>query len=178
MSINKAEFNVWLKVIELTDLAIPTTDDPTIVHKISRHAADRDTKEPELFYSPITTPDITKVWGDTIILSGGSFTFDLTDLDGGNLPNIDMSGLKVRLIKISTHPNNSAKIVIKTGATNGYELFGGDGVDNGLIVLSASETAMFVFLDSLELVAAGVKEVDCTSADLDAQFDIIIGVGN
>lgn len=177
-TVKKALFNFRLKVTETPTLAIPTVINPDIIHEIAAAYADVDDKEVEDFWDQNTVPSITLVWGDLVSLSGGAVTLDLTSLDQGNLsPNVDLTGLKVRLIKIAGGKNNSAKLVFKKGVTNGYPLFGEEGADSGMLVMNKDEVDMKLFRDSLPDVASGAKTIDVTSTDLDANFEIIIAAG-
>ena len=72
-----------------------------------------------------TTPAATKVFSDTINLSSGSATLDLTSLAGPASTTVTFSGLKVQLVKLKCPLTNTAGITVDAkDATTGYNLFG------------------------------------------------------
>ena len=122
-----------------------------------------------------TTVPVTKVAALAVQLSSGAATIDLTSVThGSELNAVDMSGLKVQLMKVRARSTNSSTVIIVDGATNGYLIFGDS---SGQITLSAGMEALFFFNESLADVSASVKTIDISGSDQDAYIDFIIVAG-
>lgn len=121
-----------------------------------------------------TTPVVSQVWSATRSLTAGSDTLDLTALARGSYANLDLTGLKVKLLKIAISSSNSAAIVFADHATTGYLLFGDA---SGQVTLAAGAEAFFYFKDNLAAVSSTVKQIAITSADTDATYSMIIVAG-
>ncbi len=121
-----------------------------------------------------TSPPVTKAWGDDVTLSGGAVTLDLAALVRAVLPNVDFTGLKVQLIHIKAAAANTAALKFDVGASNGYGIFGSATSE---ISLDADDEAAFFFNDKLPDVAAGAKDIDVSSSDVDAKFKIVLVAG-
>ncbi len=74
-------------------------------------------------------------------------------MDGGNVRNVEID---------------------KVGAANPYNLFGDA---NGEITLAPDARAVLYFAAGLPDVAGGAKEIDVSSSDVDAKYDIIMAAG-
>ena len=159
-----AAYALALKVAETLGLALDHATDVDAEHDFAISGTLNGT----------STPPATKAFSDEGQLSGGTKTIDLTALVGALAASVDFTGLKVQLVKIRADSANTSTITVKDGATNGYNLFGDA---SGQITLGAKDAALLFFNDSLPDVAAGAKDIDITSSDVDAKYDIIIVAG-
>lgn len=159
-----ANFALVCTVEEVVDLGMDIPADPTITHAISGTSGVLDAS---------SAVPATKAWTDERTLAAGADTIDLTALEGGDLPDISFSGLKVQLVKIKADATNTAAVSFATGASNGYAIFGTSGV----VALSAGACCLFYMADKLGDVGSGAKTVDVTSADADAKYQIELVAG-
>ena len=127
-----------------------------------------------------TDPPVTKQAGGEHTLAAGAETLDLTAILNQAGAAVDFTGLKVQSIFIKANAANTATIKFKTGATNGYNLFGSAGGEISLSSNTAKtwgDECMLVFADTLPDVAAGAKTIDVSSSDVDAKYDITLVAG-
>lgn len=106
--------------------------------------------------------------------ANGSRTIDLsslTDLAGSAL---DLTGLKVQLILISSNSANTAGIAFTDGATNGYNIWGDS---SGSVTVQKGGVQYFYGADNLDDVGSSDKTIDVTSTDVDATYQIMIVAG-
>ncbi len=117
----------------------------------------------------------TKAWGITALLSGGVATIDLTALTrGGELSNVDFSGLKLQLVYFKATAANTDKITIVTGAVNGYDIW---GAALGSVTLDPGAQIMHSVEDDLQDVAGGDLAIDLASPDANAEYTAILVAG-
>lgn len=163
--IKTAEFYAKLLVTETIDVGIDgvTNQDHTL--EISGLSGS---------LTPSTTPAVTKVWKDQGALVAGAATIDLTALARDNLPNIDLTDLKVQIFAIK---NNSTTygLTVDIGAANPYDLFGDA---NGQVTIGKdSGFVLFYSPEGLENVDATHCEIDLSSTDTTCSYDVIIVAG-
>lgn len=163
-----AKYDFGLTVEEVKDMGLDLAANPTMTHTLGSHAAT---------LTASTTPPVTKTYSDTIPLVAGAYTIDLQALPGPQSTTIDFSGLKIQLIKITTPSTNTAEVTFDVGASNGYNLFGATNATDESVSLPPGSVQQFKFTDTLEDVADAKSEVDVSSSDLDATFDIILVAG-
>ena len=168
MTLTKVIYELKMDVEETPAVSVDTYADPKVVHKIPSHQKVTTT---ELTLTGTSTPAATDVYGDELTLTAGSLTIDLTDLDQGNLPNIDLTGKAVVLYKIVANAANTGTIIVKVGAANGYFLFGDA---DGQVTLDRGEGLIFFASEKLPLVSGTAKDIDFTSGDVDAKFKILL----
>jgi len=116
----------------------------------------------------------TKAFSDTRALAAGADALDLTALPDRDGKTQDLSGLKPQLVKIKAAGTNTAAIVFKPAAADGYNLFGDA---DGQVTVPPGCEALFYWNDKLADVGAGAKAVEAASADADAGYSIIIVAG-
>ena len=160
----KVEYNLRAQAVETLALNIDSPN-PNVTHEISGDSGTLDAN---------STVPATKAWKDDRQLSSGTDTFDLTALSRGNLNDEDFTGLKVQIIKIKAKSTNTAVTTFKAGTTNGYNLFGNA---DGEITLDAGAVALFQMNDKLADVGASAKNIDISSTDVDAQYEILLVAG-
>lgn len=158
-----AKHTLELRVQET--LTLPNTNAAeTLIHEIST---------PKGTLSSATPVAVTKAWSSRVQLSAGALTLDLTALTRTNLPNVDLTGLRVKAMKIVPVAANTAAVTLTVGASNGYQAFG--AIADGKISLAAGSGAAFIFGNTeLPAVGASAKTIDLASSDVDALVDIII----
>lgn len=117
-----------------------------------------------------STPPATKVAEAVVALSGGAKTVDLTALTGTNGATIDMSGLKVQIIRIKNLGANAMTFV--EGASNGYELMG----NAWSVILASGQVLMLYGNDATPDVAAGAKTIDVTGTTTQT-FELTVVAG-
>ena len=157
-----------LDVLETLALALDLeSGTPKVTHQISTPAASGN-------MNATSSPAATQVVSDTRTLTAGADTIDLTAAptrDGGT---IDLSGLKVQAVKIVAKSTNTAVLIVKPGAANGYNLFGDA---DGQIAIPVGGQVLFVAPEGLADVAAADAEIDVASTDTDAIYSIILVAG-
>ncbi len=158
-------YNPTLKVVETLTLSIDKADDPTQTIEITGNGAT---------LNATSTVPATKVWSDQRSLTAGTDSIDLTNLTNGNLPAVDMTGLKVQVVKIVSASANTDTITVVDGATNGYNLFGDA---SGQVTLMVGGHVLWFGNENLADVSSSVKTIDFSSSDTDATYDIIIVAG-
>ncbi len=161
-----ATFQFLFNASETLAGLLATVADPTIKHDIGSAKTTID--------SGTAASPVTKAWSDEVQLSGGTISLDLQALVGFLADAVDLTGLKIQGFHIKADVDNSAVIVIKDGASNGYELF---GAASGQVTLPANGEVMFFSPEGLDDVAAADSEIDVTSSDVDAKFKITIIAG-
>lgn len=161
----EASYNLYLRIVETLALGEDLAANPSQV------VTPGDIKGT---LTASTTVPATEGWPDTRSLAAGADSIDLTALARGTLPTIDLTGLKVQLVIIRAAAANTAGILFKQGASNPYLLFGAASDQHTLL----PGTAYYMYwADKLADVAAGAKEVDMTSTDLDAIYSMILVAG-
>ena len=125
-----------------------------------------------------TTPVVTKVYAQQLQLSGGALTLNLTALTDGVGAALDLDTLKVQIFAVKNAPStgaaNTDTLNIKTGAVDGFGILGD--------TLSEATLAIGGFLviynpEGTADVAAAVDQVDFSSTDVDASFQVLIAAG-
>lgn len=126
-------------------------------------------------WTSITTPKAEEIWSDQIQLSAGAYTIDLTALvRGAERPDLDATGLAITAIKVVSADANTDDITIVSGASNGYDFMNADA--SGRVTLSPGD-ALVLRTNGNGAVGAADAEIDLSSSDTDAVFDIIIMFG-
>ena len=165
-----ATLQMFLQAVETLDLDEDQATDPSITHRISGSGYTS-----QLAINAATTPVASKVWSDEVAMTDGDESIDLTALAREVLPTVDMAGLKIQAFMIVADSANTAAIVIKPHATNGYNLFGDA---DGQVTLFAGGAIMGYMPEDLPDVANGSADIiQITSSDLDAKFKIILVAG-
>lgn len=159
-----ASFNLDLKADEVLALGLDNVTDPTLRHAVVTSGT----------LTGSTSVPSTKAFSDQRSLAAGTDTLDLTALVGALSSAIDMTGLKVQLVKIVAAIANTEDIVIADTAATGYFIFGDA---SGQVTLPPGGSIMLFGNEGLPDVGAGAKDIDVTSSDLDAIYDIIIVAG-
>ena len=104
---------------------------------------------------------VTKSFSKVIALSGGAATIDLTAVDVGTLPDEDWSGLKIQFIAVKATDANASRITVKTGAVNGYEIWGSTG---GEIAFAAGQRTAMNLNEKQDDVGPTDKTIDLTGS--------------
>lgn len=127
------------------------------------------------FLDANTTIVVTKAWSDQGELVAGTKTIDLTSLSrGADLAAEDFTGAEVKFAVIHAVSTNTSAIVVATGGANGYWIFGSAG---GEVSIPAGGHTTYYAVEGNPTVAVGAKNIDITSADVDAKYDIILVAG-
>lgn len=155
----------FLTADETLTLGLDLATDPTFPHKFG------NTK---LTLNASSTPAVSKVFSDTVSLSSGTVTLDLTSLAGPNSTTIDGTGLKVQAIEIANPSTNTAAVVVAPASSNGYNL-AGDGSEQ-ITVADGGRVGMYMPEGSPD-IGASAKDIDITSTDQDASVNVIIVMG-
>lgn len=115
-----------------------------------------------------STPPVTKNAADTLAMSGGAATLDLTAISY-NGTTVDLTGLKVQSLLVRNDNDNA--ITISDGASNGYALNGGND-----IVIPAGSVHQFTWNETLGDVGASAKNLDISGTGTDA-LKFVISAG-
>ena len=157
----KATVTIQAYVKETVALGTTTATDPQIPYGITGTPYN---------YSADTTVDATKGWANTVTLTAGAATINLTTLTRTGLPTVDLTALKIRAIHFKALSTNSALITIVPGASNGYAALG-----LGLSLAPGGEA--LIHNPSSAAVTSSLKNIDLASADTDASLDVVIFAG-
>lgn len=114
----------------------------------------------------------TKVVANTIVLDAGAETIDLTALVGSNGGAVDMTGLKVQLLKFKAKANNANVITISFGAANPYTGLGAAFS----VTLDAGMEFTFFGNEKTADVAGGVKDLDVSGTGAQ-ELDMVLVCG-
>jgi hypothetical protein len=163
-----AVYNLGLEVSETyatsLDLATPATQ--AVAHAISGSTGTMNAA---------STVPATKVASDSIALTGGALTLDLTALVGAAGAAVTFLGLKVQLAKFKNPSTNTGTLVITAGAANGYNIFGDA---DGSVTLGIGAEVLMMCPDTLDAVAGADLGIDITSAaDADATLQYLLVAG-
>lgn len=120
-----------------------------------------------------TTPAVTKSFSDTVALSAGAVSLDLTSLAGPNSTTIDFTGLKIQIFEMSCPDTNTGVISMTNGAANPYDIYGAAG---GIVSLVPGGRIMCYTDDELEDVDGTHKQLDFAGTGVET-FSIILTAG-
>lgn len=164
-----AHYDIKLEVEETLaisqDLA---TDETTFTHKTT--LTTRDT------LNASSTPAATKTFSDSLNLSAGAATLDLTSLTGPSAVTVDFTGLKVHLVKLACPTTNTVGITVDRGASNAYNLFGEDNSSAEQVEVLPGCSMMFYMNDKTADVSASVKDVQFAGTGTES-IEIILVAG-
>lgn len=150
-----------LTISQALALGLPLSTDPQIIEIIRDSVGEFS--------------GLTEQYSDERQLVAGSDEFDLTSLPKGTLPNIDLTGLKVKFVKIQADPENSDSIDFIPGGGSSFDLFASG--NNGKIALWPGDTYLSNRSANPRTVGIGDKLVPALSADLDAKYKIQLVAG-
>jgi len=122
-------------------------------------------------------PTWTDAWSDTVDLSGGAATIDLTALARqAPLEDVDFAGSKIVYAAFAGAAANSNGIEVSPGASNGYAIFG--TADDQITVYPGQicEYGSMVQADLAAVVAATNDEIDFTGTGTE-QVHVLLIVG-
>jgi hypothetical protein len=117
-----------------------------------------------------TTPDETATNYSTATLSGGAATINLASLTDVNGATKDLTGKKVRWLKIKNGGSNS--VTVSKGASNGYTGF---GASFSMEIKGGGEVTIYCAGNGVA-VAAGVRTLDLSGTGTDS-FSFAVGAG-
>lgn len=159
-----ANYDLKLDIFDTPAAGQDHAADQTFQHRIlSSGTLDADSSAPA-----------TKAFADQRTLSGGADAIDLAALTGPLSSTVDFTELKVQLVKIKAAAANTAAIVVKPAAANGYHLFGDA---DGQVTLAAGCEVLMRRNDDLPDVGPTAKDLAITSSDADAVWDIELVAG-
>ena len=126
-----------------------------------------------------STVPATMVFSDTRTLAAGTDTLDLTALTKSSiLTAITMTGLRVRLLMISTAAANTSPIVVAKGASNGYFVWGATSDQVTIGGAGTLPSAILLYAgQGCPAVSSSAKNITITSSDTDAIYSVIIVAG-
>lgn len=165
MTLLSTVYELKLIVTEALDgLDIGLTTAPNAVHQLTGLAGTSQ---------PSGTSIITSVpWRDTVALVAGAKTLDLTSLDYGDLTAKDFTGLKVQFA-LFKNPSGNGTMNIKTGAANGYNIFGATASE---ITLIGGGAALFVNPEGTPDVSGSAKTIDIAGTGTES-LEVILVAG-
>lgn len=152
---------------ETPSLSLDLASNPTLSHRCSYSGTSGT-------IDGTTTVAIDDVFSDRRSLSAGALTLDLTSLTSTLGVAKTFSGKKVKGLFMMANSANTAGIVVKDGATNPYLIF---ATSTGEVTIYPGQPFMQLYGSNLAAVSGTVKTIDFSSADTDAEFEIIIVVG-
>jgi hypothetical protein len=141
---------------------------PTIQHRVSYSGVLSGTLDAS------STVAVDEVYSDTRALTAGAYTLNLAALTSTLATTKDFTGKKVKAILIAANSANTAGIVVKDGASNPYLIF---ATSTGETTVYPGCYVQHTFGGNLAAVSSTVKNIDFSSSDTDAEFQIILVVG-
>lgn len=126
----------------------------------------------EASLSASSTPPVTTVAAFEQLLTAGAATINLAALTGTNGASVNMTGLKVQVLKIKAKATNANPISVAVGASNGYDLAGSDFK----VTLSPGQEFLFYGNEATPDVAAGERTLDLAGTGTQGA-DVIIVAG-
>lgn len=163
-----AHYDMLLEVEETVAESLDLAVDKKITHETSEST--RGT------LNASTTPAVSQVFSDSINLSGGEATLDLTDLTGPAGVAVTFDGLKVQLVKFACPSTNTLPILIQVGDSNAYNLLGKDNASSETLeILPGGSMALF-HDDESEDVDATHKNVKFTGTGTET-IEVILVAG-
>lgn len=164
-----AHYDLKLEVEETLALSQDlSADETTFTHETT--ITTRDTLK------STSTPAVTKTFSDSVNLTAGAATLDLTSLTGPAGTTVDMTGLKVQLVKLACPTSNTAGITVDRGASNAYNLFGEDNSSAEQVEVLPGCAMLFFMNDKTADVSASVKDVQLAGTGTES-IEIIIVAG-
>lgn len=121
-----------------------------------------------------STVAVDEVYSDTLNLSAGVRTIDLTALVSTLGITKDFTGKKVKALIIAASPSNTDGIKATDGSSNAYLIF---ATSTGETTVYPGCLVMHTFGSNLASIDATHKNILFTSSDVDAEFQIILVVG-
>jgi hypothetical protein len=122
-------------------------------------------------YSGTTTPDITKCSFQTVAMTAGAATIDMTALLLNGVA-VTLSGLEPRVIRATALTGNAGNITIAKGASNGY-----DGMGAAFsVTLEPGQSFMFEGTTTGNAVGGANKTLDLSGTLTDGvRFTTVAG---
>ncbi len=155
-----------MKSVETLDTGVDAVaTDPTQTHEYG---------DSNVTLNASSTPVATQTWSETMALSGGAKTIDLTALVVGDclLTAIDMTGEKVQAWHLKNTGSNA--MTFKPGVSNPYDFLGDE---NGQVTLGPGGTLEQRYeTEYLEDVDATHKTIDITGTGSE-EFEIMLVSG-
>ena len=152
-----------LTVTETLETGVDAAANPNIVH---------DQFNVNETLNATSTVPATTVAADTIALSSGALTIDLTSLNGTNGVSVDGSGLNVQAVLLSNASGNTGAMTFVEGATNGHPLFGA----SFSIVLQPGDSILAYFPDSGTAIGSSNKTIDVTGTGTESfDYQFVMG---
>jgi hypothetical protein len=155
-----ANISFLARIRETLETGVDGAASPVIIH---------DALDKSVTLNASSAVPATKCSVDTIALTAGAKTVDLTALAGAN-GTVDGTGLKVQFIRIVNNGANA--MTFAEGASNGYELLG-----NGwTITLPAGGYMQFYLPEGTPDIASGAKTIDVSGTGTQT-FDLTVVMG-
>lgn len=120
-----------------------------------------------------TTPPATLTASFSKALSSGAATIDLTALTGSNGAAVDLTGLKVQVLRLLNPIANANNITIAKGASNGFVPAAGSAFN---VTLAPGQEITIYGNDATGDVGSGAKTLDLTGTGSQAlKVQIVAG---
>jgi hypothetical protein len=165
-------YNFKMEVLETVDLGLDLASNPEITH---------ETTEVKGTLTASSSVPISKFFTDTTAAMTAAETaiLDLTALVRDNLPNVDMTGLKVNLVKLfaPTTNHSSSSMMVKIAAASAYNLFGEDAAGADQVTLFPGDCVAMYAPETRAAVATDEKQVLITCVGGSAVLQVMIGAG-
>ena len=118
-----------------------------------------------------TTPDLTKTSYQTVTLSSGSATIDMTSLSL-NGATVNLNALKPRWVLFNNPSTNSNNITIAKGASNGY-----DGLGASFSITLEPNMSMLVYFKAQGNAVSGSNKTLDISGTGTETLEVSFGAG-
>lgn len=141
-----AKIRFYLDVIDTPAAGLDLASDVGYTHTIEHTLAT---------YDAASTPAATKSFSDTVALSGGAVTLDLSALAGPSSTTVNFNGLKVQIFKMTCPSTNTNPISCTVGVANGYNIF---GAADGSVDVMPGATIMIYWDDELDDIVTDTND--------------------
>lgn len=121
-----------------------------------------------------STPTVSMLGVERANLSAGAYTVNLKTILKPGGGSQDLAGLKIQFVKLRVI-TATAPVVFTDGAANPAGILASAG--DGKLELSQGCEATLRFNDDRPDLSVSVKNIDVASADVEAEFEIIVGAG-
>lgn len=166
---NQAQITAMLLGKEAIVTSSNVSPDTYLTHDIANYPTN---------YAESSFPGLT-LWSNTVTLTAGALTLDLTALTRTGLSTVNLNGKRILAVKIAALSTNTQPVTIVPGASNGYTQLGLGarvGVSAGAAASPATEKPdeVLIHCPSATAVDSTHKTLDLASAMATASVSIEI----
>lgn len=161
MSAESVQLSAQVNATETLALGNELSGSPKFAH--------RSTIGDNVALSTTSTPPISAVWSNSHALVGVKDTLVLTALPKTGLTAVDLTGKRLRAVKLAAHEDNLGSITVEPASATPYAAF-------PTIVLGPGEVAVLYFPSAKKAVVGAGEGLDI-SGTIAESVDIVLVAG-